>query len=57
MEMGISSFILSGYPHKQECELFAKYVLPRLNNVSLPKLLNRIPHDTPGTPLGAGNRF
>ncbi len=57
MEMGISSFILSGYPHKQECELFAKYVLPRLNNISLPKLLNRIPHDTPGTPLGAGNRF
>ena len=57
MEMGISSFILSGYPHKQECELFAKYVLPRLNNISLPKLLNRIPHDTPDTPLGAGNRF
>ena len=57
MEMGISSFILSGYPHKQECELFAKYVMPRLNNISLPKLLNRIPHDTPDTPLGAGNRF
>ena len=57
MEMGISSFILSGYPHKQECELFAKYVLPRLNNISLPKLLNRIHHDTPNTPLGAGNRF
>jgi alkanesulfonate monooxygenase len=57
MEMGISSFILSGYPHKQECELFAKYVLPRLNNISLPKLLNRIPHDTPDTPLGVGNRF
>lgn len=57
IEMGISSFILSGYPHKQECELFAKYVLPRLNNISLPKLLNRIPHDTPDTPLGAGNRF
>jgi alkanesulfonate monooxygenase len=57
MEMGISSFILSGYPHKQECELFAKYVLPRLNNISLPKLLNRIPPDTPDTPLGAGNRF
>ncbi len=57
MELGISSFILSGYPHKQECELFAKYVLPRLNNVSLPELLNRIPHDTPDTPLGKGNRY
>jgi alkanesulfonate monooxygenase len=30
--VGIESFILSGYPHRQECDLFAKYVLPRLDH-------------------------
>jgi alkanesulfonate monooxygenase len=30
--MGIDAFILSGYPHKAECDLFAKYVLPKLNH-------------------------
>lgn len=30
--LGIESFILSGYPHAQECDLFAKYVLPQLNH-------------------------
>ena len=29
-DMGIEAFILSGYPHQQECDLFAKYVLPKL---------------------------
>jgi len=33
--MGIDAFILSGYPHKQECDLFAKYVLPKLNHQPL----------------------
>lgn len=28
--LGISSFILSGYPHTEECELVARYVLPAL---------------------------
>lgn len=28
--MGISSFILSGYPHREECERFATLVLPLL---------------------------
>jgi len=27
---GIEAFILSGYPHGAECDLFARYVLPRL---------------------------
>jgi alkanesulfonate monooxygenase len=27
---GIEAFILSGYPHRAECDLFARYVLPRL---------------------------
>jgi len=30
--LGIEAFILSGYPHKDECDLFARYVLPRLNH-------------------------
>ena len=30
MDLGIDSFILSGYPHLAECELVARYVLPRL---------------------------
>jgi alkanesulfonate monooxygenase len=31
-DLGIRSFILSGYPHAQECDLFARYVLPRLRH-------------------------
>jgi alkanesulfonate monooxygenase len=30
--MGIDAFILSGYPHKAECDLFARHVMPRLNH-------------------------
>lgn len=56
MDMGIRSFIFSGYPHLQECELFAKYVLPKIKTISLPKVLGRIPNKTPMTPLGAGQR-
>ena len=56
MDMGIRSFIFSGYPHKEECELFAKYVLPRLNTVSMPEVQGRIPKTAPDTPLAAGIR-
>ena len=56
MEMGIHSFILSGYPHQQECELFAKHVLPRIKTVSLPEVFGRIPKTTPNSPLGNGAR-
>ena len=56
IEMGIRSFILSGYPHKQECELFAKYVLPKIKTVSLPEIFGRIPKKTPNSPLGRGKR-
>ena len=56
MEMGIRSFILSGYPHQQECELFAKLVLPRLKTVSLREVLGRRPNKTPNSPLGNGVR-
>ena len=33
--LGIDAFILSGYPHEEECELFARYVLPHLNRAKL----------------------
>jgi alkanesulfonate monooxygenase len=32
MDLGIEAFILSGYPHKEECDLFARYVLPELEH-------------------------
>lgn len=30
--LGLKAFILSGYPHRDECDLFAKYVLPELDH-------------------------
>ena len=56
MEMGIRSFIFSGYPHLEECKLFAQHVLPHLETVSLPQEQGRIPATTPATPLGVGER-
>jgi alkanesulfonate monooxygenase len=32
---GIEAFILSGYPHAAECDLFARHVLPRLDHAPL----------------------
>ena len=29
---GIEAFILSGYPHLAECDLFARYVLPDMDH-------------------------
>ena len=31
-DAGVSSFILSGYPHLKECDLFSRYVLPQINH-------------------------
>jgi alkanesulfonate monooxygenase len=55
-EVGMRAFIFSGYPHLDACKLFAKYVLPRLQTVSLPQEQGRIPASTPLTPLCAGER-
>jgi alkanesulfonate monooxygenase len=30
--LGIEAFILSGYPHAAECDLFARHVLPKLDH-------------------------
>jgi alkanesulfonate monooxygenase len=35
MALGIEAFILSGYPHSEECDLFARYVLPELDHAVL----------------------
>ena len=56
MDMGISSFILSGYPHEEECKLFAKYVLPKFKTIHLPEILGRVPKKEPNSPLASGPR-
>lgn len=35
VDRGIESFILSGYPHQAECDLFARYVLNHMNHAPL----------------------
>ena len=55
MDLGIRAFILSGYPHLDECDLFAKHVLPRLPTCRLNELQRRrLPN--PVTPLTTAPR-
>jgi sulfoquinovose monooxygenase len=35
MELGLEAFILSGYPHAAEADLFARHVLPHLDHAPL----------------------
>ena len=56
MDMGIRSFILSGYPHIDECNRFAELVLPRLKTVSLLQEQGKLYKNEPVTPLAAGVR-
>jgi len=55
-KMGIRAFIFSGYPHIDECKHFGRLVMPELETVSLPHAYGRVPHTTPNTPLGTGER-
>lgn len=57
MDMGIRSFIFSGYPHKEECERFAKLVLPRLKTFSMPIAQGKVTAEEPSSPLAAGIRI
>jgi alkanesulfonate monooxygenase len=57
MDMGIRSFVFSGYPHWDECQLVGKYILPRFKTGKLADLQGRIPRETPPTPLGSGVRL
>lgn len=55
-KMGIRAFILSGYPHLEECRHFGSRVLPQMKTVQLNEAYGRVPDGTPRTPLGAGER-
>lgn len=55
LDMGMRSFILSGYPHLDECDLFAKHVLPRLPSCRLNEVQGRRVAD-PVTPLTTAPR-
>jgi len=57
VEMGIRSFVLSGYPHFDECGLVGKYVLPKFRLGKLAEIQGRIPTTPPDTPLAAGVRL
>lgn len=54
--MGIRAFILSGYPHLDECRSFGQRVLPHLKTCALPQIYGRVPGTVPPTPLGTGPR-
>lgn len=54
MDMGIRSFIFSGYPLIEECGYFGQLVLPHLPNVRLGDVQGRRPVTTPETPLTYG---
>lgn len=56
IDMGMRAFIFSGYPHLDECRLFAEYVLPRLDTTRLNVAQGRLPEKTPETPLTFGER-
>lgn len=56
MDLGIRSFIFSGYPHLDECKLFGRYVLPQIKTFSMPEIQGRKPSFEPLTPLAAGIR-
>jgi alkanesulfonate monooxygenase len=54
MDMGIRSFILSGYPLIEECEYFGKLVMPHLKTSKLSVEQGRTPSTEPVTPLTTG---
>ncbi len=55
IDMGMRAFVLSGYPHFEECRLFARCVLPRLKKCKLAEAQGRVVPD-PVTPLTTGVR-
>ena len=55
IDLGMRAFILSGYPHLEECDLFAKHVLPHLPSCRLNELQGRRVPD-PVTPLTTAPR-
>jgi alkanesulfonate monooxygenase len=56
IDMGFRAFILSGYPHRDECERFARWVLPRLETCRFAEVQGRLPREVPATPLTTAPR-
>ena len=56
MDMGIRSFIFSGYPNIDECYRFADLVLPKLKTFSMPEEQGKVNENIPQTPLARGIR-
>jgi alkanesulfonate monooxygenase len=56
MDLGMRSFIFSGYPHLDECDLFARYVMPKLKTCRLNQVQGRLPEGVPVTPMTTGLR-
>ena len=56
LDLGIRSFILSGYPHLDECERVARWVLPRIPQCRLARIQGRLPETPPSTPLTDARR-
>ena len=54
--MGIRAFVLSGYPHRDECDQFGTKVLPQLKTCQFNHVYGRVPAGVPATPLGNGPR-
>jgi alkanesulfonate monooxygenase len=56
IDIGFRSFIFSGYPHIDECERFARWVLPRLQTCRFAEVQGRLPSTEPVTPLTTAPR-
>ena len=56
IDLGMRAFIFSGYPLIDECEYFARLVLPHLKQIRLARVQNRLPDNEPATPLTTGPR-
>ena len=55
IDLGMRAFVLSGYPHRDECELFGQYVLPRIKQCVLAREQGRVV-ENPVTPLTTAPR-
>jgi alkanesulfonate monooxygenase len=55
-DLGVRAFILSGYPLLEECNYFARLVLPKLQTFRLADVQGRRPNSTPATPLTTAPR-
>jgi alkanesulfonate monooxygenase len=55
IDMGMRAFVLSGYPHVDECELFGRHVLPRIQQCVLAREQGRVV-ENPVTPLTTAPR-